>query len=198
MDDRNADRGQYAIGSLMAPGKPSLGDKKLVWGLLTGIVHKAWLDPNALAPEVKRVSGILVGDDQEHYATMGSWNGGNDDGGIGAWIRGHMKGVPASGGDRLAVEYALSHLALHALDAIKRAQNGDETHEVGAARVRVFVERWTHVMLGIPVIHKDEELGAADNIGEPEDAPDDEPDEPDEPEEDEDDEPKINRDGSPR
>ena len=61
-----------------------------------------------------------------------------------------MNKVPAEGGSYAAVEYALSHLVLHWMDALKAQELVIETPEVSAERLGRFMESWTRLMLGIP------------------------------------------------
>jgi hypothetical protein len=91
-DDGQGNKTFPSIGALKHAGKPSLGDPKVVWGVLGEMLKVASDDPRNSVAAVRKATAILIGRDPD-YATMGPWN----QEGIGDWIRGHMNGVPADG-----------------------------------------------------------------------------------------------------
>ena len=60
-----------------------------------------------------------------------------------------MNGVP-DGDAVAAVNYALAHLALHWIEAIRAVNEGVETAEQSAERMGRFLNSWTNLMLGTP------------------------------------------------
>lgn len=100
--------------------------------------------PSVHEPEGK-ATGILTGKDPP-YAPMGTWN----EEGIGNWIRGNMAGVTESGGAEGAVLFALGHLALHQMGAIRGVSEGALDAQTAGYRMRLLVNNWNALMLGIP------------------------------------------------
>jgi hypothetical protein len=125
-------------------GKPYLGDHAVVWKVLADMIEVNDSDPQNTVAAIQKATAILCGKDPS-YAPMGPWNGE----GIGNWIRGHMNGVPDEGGCEGAVEYALAHLVLHNMDAIRGIGEGADPEQVGK-RFRQLMVNWTYLMLGIP------------------------------------------------
>jgi len=148
------DRTGSSVDAGRHPGKQSLGDRKVVWKVLADMLKVVAEDPGNSVTAVEVVTRILTGQDPA-LSPLGSWN----QDGIGRWIRGHMNGVPEDGGAESAVEYALGHLVLHNLDAIKAIERGANPKEVGL-RLRRLVNNWTSLLLGIPA-HLTQEAEAA-------------------------------------
>lgn len=154
---------QSQMGIFAAGDRPYLGDPKVVAKILRDMVEALWEEPDdpddpeadPAAPydrsasvvfAIQTATEILTGQDDD-YAPMGKWNTGD---GIGNWIRGNMNKVPKDGGSYAAVEYALSHLVLHCMDALKAQELAIETPEASAERLGRSMENWTRLMLGIP------------------------------------------------
>jgi hypothetical protein len=141
---------QTQIGALTAGGRPYLGDPAVVGKILRDMVD-VFLEETgpdralAVRGAIDDAADILVGLD-ETYAPMGKWNTGD---GLGNWIRGHVRRVPP-GDTRVAVEYALSVLVAHFIDAFEAGKLGVETPVEAGPRLARLMRNWTTLMLGVP------------------------------------------------
>jgi hypothetical protein len=141
---------QTQIGALTAGGRPYLGDPAVVGKILRDMVN-VFLEETgndralSVRGAIDDAADILVGLD-ETYAPMGKWNTGD---GLGNWIRGHVRRVPP-GDTRVAVEYALSVLVAHFIDAFEAGKLGVETPAEAGPRLARLMRNWTTLLLGVP------------------------------------------------
>jgi hypothetical protein len=132
------------VDALKHPGEQRLSDPKIVRAVLADMLRVVAEAPQNSVTAIKAATRILTGEDTA-YSPAGSWKE-NDSG---AWIRGHMNGVPETGAAKAAVEYALAHLALHSIEATRAVTEGTATVEQAGRRMRGLLENWTRLMLGV-------------------------------------------------
>lgn len=124
--------------------KPYLGAQDVVHSILADVVGAALEEPDRLLEAIQQATAALSGED-DGYQPVDDWNREA----IGDWIRENMAGVPHEGGARSAVEYAVAHLALHALEAVKAVSEGAIMAQKAGENLSGLLRSWTALMLGI-------------------------------------------------